>query len=149
MDSPFTVRLFDWPEARRFARPVRERVFVEEQNVPRELEWDDRDASALHAVAFDERERAIGTARLLNDGHIGRMAVLPEWRRRGVGRALASELIRRARTNGLAEVVLNAQLQAEPFYRSLGFAPRGPVFEEAGIPHREMALRLRRDPAES
>ncbi len=142
MTARFTVELLEWRDARAFARPVRERVFVTEQKVPRELEWDDRDAGSLHAVAFDGERRAIGTARLLPDGHIGRMAVLPEWRRRGVGSALARELVRRAGDMGFAEVVLNAQVQAEPFYRALGFEPRGPVFEEAGIPHRQMALAL-------
>jgi predicted GNAT family N-acyltransferase len=143
MNSELLIRLLDWNEALPLARPIRERVFIEEQRVPRELEWDDRDARSVHALAFAGGLHAIGTARLLPDGRIGRMAVLREWRGRGVGTALALALIRRAAENGFEEVVLNAQLHAEPFYRRLGFIPRGPVFQEAGIDHVEMTLPCR------
>ena len=145
MHPDFLIRLLDWNEAMPLARPIRELVFIDEQGVPRELEWDDRDACSVHAIAFDPKQRAIGTARLLPDAHIGRMAVLRHWRGRGVGSALARELIGRAAEQGFREVALNAQLQAEAFYRRLGFIPRGPVFEEAGIAHREMVLLLGRE----
>ena len=145
MHPDFLIRLLDWNEAMPLARPIRELVFIDEQGVPRELEWDDRDARSVHAVAFDTQLRAIGTARLLPDAHIGRMAVLRHWRGRGVGSALARELIGRAAEQGFKEVALNAQLQAEAFYRRLGFIPRGPVFEEAGIAHLEMVLPLGRE----
>ena len=138
----FDLRILDWHAAREGARAVREAVFIVEQHVPRELEWDEWDEPSVHALACDETGRAIGTARLLPDGHLGRMAVLAAWRRQGVGMALANALIARASERGDAEIVLHAQTHAVGFYRKLGFTPRGPQFDEAGIPHVEMARRL-------
>jgi len=128
------------------ARPVREKVFVEEQGVPRELEWDEWDERCEHAVACDSQGRAIGTARLLPEGRVGRMAVLVEWRRRGVGAALLGALIALARERSMPRVTLHAQTHAAGFYRRFGFSERGGEFSEAGIPHVEMALEL--SPAE-
>jgi predicted GNAT family N-acyltransferase len=142
----FEVQVFDWPAAMPLARTVREQVFIVEQGVPRELEWDEWDAASCHAVARDEQGRCIGTARLLPDGHLGRMAVLPEWRRRGVGTALALGLIALARQQAIPQIVLHAQTHAVPFYRKLGFSVASEAFEEAGIPHVRMALSLARDP---
>ena len=133
-----------WDEARPLARPIREIVFVEEQGVARELEWDDKDANCDHAVAFDGNGRAIGTARLLPDARIGRMAVLKEWRGLGVGAALLRAMLARARDKGMTEVTLHAQQQAADFYRRFGFREQGGEFQEAGIPHVEMRLHLRR-----
>jgi predicted GNAT family N-acyltransferase len=149
MSRAFEIRLLEWKEALPLARPVRELVFVVEQKVPRELEWDDWDARSMHALALDASGQAIGTARLLPDGHLGRMAVLAEWRGKGVGTALARVLIEQARQLGRTEVVLNAQTHAAGFYRGLGFIERGPIFEEAGIPHQEMRLALAHPPARS
>jgi len=117
-------------------------VFVEEQGVARELEWDDKDANCDHAVAFDGNGRAIGTARLLPDARIGRMAVLKEWRGLGVGAALLRAMLARARDKGMTEVTLHAQQQASDFYRRFGFREQGGEFQEAGIPHVEMRLHL-------
>jgi len=133
-----------WDEARPLARPIREIVFVEEQGVARELEWDDKDANCDHAVAFDGNGRAIGTARLLPDARIGRMAVLKEWRGLGVGAALLRAMLARARDKGMTEVTLHAQTHAADFYRKFGFDARGDEFLEAGIPHVGMSLRLSR-----
>ncbi len=132
----------NWDEARALARPVREKVFVEEQGVARELEWDDVDAICDHAVAFDGNGRSIGTARLLPDARIGRMAVLKEWRGLGVGAALLAAMLARARGKGMTEVTLHAQQQAADFYRHFGFREQGEEFQEAGIPHVEMRLHL-------
>ena len=140
--AAFEVRVCGWDEARPLARPVREEVFIAEQGVPRELEWDDADATSRHALALDAAGRCVGTARLLRDGHLGRMAVLAPWRRRGVGRALAQALIERARRDGHRHIVLHAQTHAAPFYRKLGFREEGAVFEEAGIPHVIMRMDL-------
>src|SRR5947208_16002450 len=96
MPAAFTIRVLAWSEALPLARPVREQVFVEEQRVPRELELDEWDERSDHAVARDSRGQAIGTARLLPDGRLGRMAVLGEWRRRGVGTALLEALLEQA-----------------------------------------------------
>jgi predicted GNAT family N-acyltransferase len=128
-----------WSEALPLARPVREAVFIVEQNVPRELEWDQWDERSIHALALDANGSVLGTARLLPDGHLGRMAVLAEHRAKGIGTALARALIEQAASQGIVEIVLSAQTHAVGFYRRLGFIERGPCFEEAGIPHVEMA----------
>jgi predicted GNAT family N-acyltransferase len=142
MPSQFTVRILAWRDALALARPVREEVFIEEQRVPRELEWDEWDEASDHALAFDAGGNPIGTARLLPDGRIGRMAVLKDWRGRGVGAALLAAMLERARGRSMARVVLHAQIQAAGFYRRFGFSERGGPFVEAGIPHVEMALDL-------
>jgi len=122
-------------------RAVREAVFMREQGVPLELEWDGLDEDCLHVLALDENGYAIGCGRLTPDAHIGRMAVLGVWRGRGVGSALLRALLDEARRRGLHEVALNAQVQALPFYRRFGFVEEGEVFMDAGMPHREMRLR--------
>jgi len=142
MPAQFTVRIMIWKEALPLARPVRERVFIKEQRVPRELEWDEWDEASDHAVAFDADGNSIGTARLLPDGRIGRMAVLKDWRRKGVGAALLAAILDRARGRSMARVVLHAQTHAAGFYRRFGFSEWGGEFVEAGIPHVEMALDL-------
>ena len=138
----FRIELMSWDEARAKASPIRFTVFVEEQRVPIEIEWDDQDAKSLHALAYSAAGEAIATGRLLPDGHIGRMAVLKEWRGKGVGGAILERLIGVARERGDREIELFAQTHALPFYRSYGFAEAGPVFEEAGIPHQAMRKRL-------
>ena len=143
MNGAFTVRLASWREDREALAGIRRAVFIVEQRVPENLEWDDVDAHCVHALALDTRGTPIGCGRLLPDGHIGRMAVLAAWRGRGVGDALLTHLMEVARDRGDARVVLNAQVQAMPFYARHGFAPDGPPFDEAGIPHQAMALALR------
>ncbi|MCE3262292.1 MAG: family N-acetyltransferase [Pseudoduganella sp.] len=133
-----TLRFGDWAAMQADAKPIRMEVFVREQNVPADLEMDDRDAGCLHAVAYDAGGRAIGTGRLLPDGHIGRMAVLREARGTGVGGAILEGLMAQARERGDARVVLSAQTHAAEFYLAHGFAMAGDVFLEAGIPHIEM-----------
>ena len=142
MSATFTISILAWDKALPLARPVREEVFVAEQKVPLELEWDEWDERSDHAVARDASGRAIGTARLLPDGRIGRMAVLREWRRRGVGAALMEALLRKAREQSMSRVTLHAQTHAAGFYRRFGFSERGGEFWEAGIPHVEMTLEL-------
>jgi predicted GNAT family N-acyltransferase len=142
MAAQFTIRIMAWREALPHARPVRERVFIEEQQVPRELEWDEWDETSDHAVAFDAGGNPIGTARLLPSGRIGRMAVLKGWRGKGVGAALLDAMLDRARSRAMKRAVLHAQTQAAGFYRRFGFSERGEEFEEAGIPHVEMTLEL-------
>lgn len=123
-------------------RDIRRRVFIEEQRVPESLEWDEFDAVSLHLLAETEAGMVIATGRLLPDGHIGRMAVLPEWRRRGVGYAVLLVLIEAARARGDQSVRLHAQVHALGFYGKAGFVAEGPVFDDAGIPHRTMSCRL-------
>ena len=120
---------------------VRTAVFVDEQGVPAELEWDGRDAQAWHWLAEDASGSAIGTARLLRSGQLGRMAVVSAWRRQGIGTALLEAVLRDTPRHTAGEVWLNAQCTAEPFYARAGFTPVGVVFMEAGIPHRQMRRR--------
>ena len=130
-----------WDEARAEARPIRFAVFVDEQKVPAEIELDEHDAVCVHALARVEG-KAVGTGRLLPDGHIGRMAVLQDWRGQGVGAALLAALIEIARTRGNREAMLSAQTHAVGFYRRFGFVDEGPVYTEAGIPHQAMRMTL-------
>ncbi len=126
------------------ARRLREAVFVAEQGVPPEVEWDGRDDEAVHAVAT-EGDVVVGTARMREVGgaaKVERVAVAPSHRRKGVGRALVLHLEDAARRRGLARVVLNAQERAVPFWSALGYAPVGEPFVEAGIPHRAMERAL-------
>jgi predicted GNAT family N-acyltransferase len=144
MSTPpeFVVALAEWPGDEAAIRLIRETVFVDEQHVPAELEWDGLDGDCLQVVARSRDGRAIGTARMMDDGRIGRMAVLSGWRRRGVGRAMLQTLIEAARRRGLRKVHLASQTHAVPFYAGSGFAVYGEEFMEAGIPHRHMSLTL-------
>jgi len=136
------VELMSWEQAQPVAGPLRFAIFVGEQNVPSGIELDDQDAHCMHAVAYDVDNKAIGTGRLLPDGHIGRMAVVKEWRRRGIGAEIMAALMAEARKQGHAQVVLSAQLQAAEFYRELGFVAEGKVYPEAGILHQKMVRDL-------
>lgn len=147
--SEFSIQICNWDAARNEARRIRDLVFVQEQGVPRELEWDAEDAQCQHALAYAADGRAIGTGRLLPDGHIGRMAVLPEVRGKGVGARLLNALIELARSRGHRAVRLNAQVQALGFYRRHGFDIEGPQFLEAGIPHVTMRRELNPGQAQS
>jgi len=137
-----TIRLGDWATLGPHATAIRFEVFVDEQKVPAEIELDDMDAVCLHAVAYDDAGNAIGTGRLLPDGHIGRVSVLKDWRGTGVGGAILTLLLEKARERGDAAVVLNAQTVAAPFYARHGFVQQGEQFEEAGIAHVEMRLQF-------
>ena len=136
------IELMSWDEAREKASPIRFSVFVEEQRVPIEIEWDDQDAPSVHALAYSGASEAIATGRLLPDGHIGRMAVLKAWRGKGVGGAILERLIGVARERGDTAIELFAQTHALAFYRRYGFVEKGEVFEEAGIPHQAMRKKL-------
>lgn len=130
-----TLVLGDWSRLQADAQPVRYEVFVIEQKVPVELEWDDMDAASLHAVVYNEAGAAVATGRLLPDGHIGRMAVRAQERGKGIGGMVLSALVERARERGDAAVLLNAQIHAESFYARFGFMREGEEFMEAGIAH--------------
>lgn len=140
--TEFRVSEIPWEEGSLELAAVRRQVFVVEQQVPEELEWDGIDPDCLHVVARDLAGRPIGTGRLLPDGHIGRMAVLADWRGKGVGQAMLERLVAMARREGHRAAVLNAQTQAVSFYAKYGFVSEGPEFTEAGIPHRAMRLVL-------
>lgn len=115
---------------------------MEEQNVPASLEWDGLDASATHLLAIDANDQAIGCARTLSHGSIGRMAVLQHWRRRGVGHALLESAIEICRRQGVDTIRLSAQTYAIHFYARFGFEVCSDEYLDAGIPHRDMQLSL-------
>jgi len=138
-DTPaFSVRIAQWPADLKALRVVRETVFVEEQKVPVELEWDDMDSQAIHVLAEDTSGYPIGTGRLLSSGQIGRMAVLKPWRSQGTGAALLTALINAATEAKITPLYLNAQKSAIPFYQRQGFQATGPEFLEANIVHQKM-----------
>jgi predicted GNAT family N-acyltransferase len=132
----------DWPEI----VDLRTRVFVDEQGVPPEIEQDDRDATAVHAVSRDERGRVVATGRLLpaegGRASIGRMATDAGVRGSGHGAAVLAELHRQAAQRGDAEIELHAQLSARSFYERAGYTAVGEPYEEAGIAHVTMRRRL-------
>ena len=132
-----TVRPVDWCADRKILQALREEVFIREQAVPADMEWDEFDRLSRHVVASVDGI-PIGTGRLLPDGHIGRMAVLREWRGKGAGSALLTGLMEIASALGMRRVLLNAQVQALPFYLRHGFQAEGEEFLDAGIPHRRM-----------
>ena len=131
------VSVADWQKDNAEIRRIREAVFIAEQSVPPELEWDADDESAVHFLAF-EGDFPIGTARLLPDGHIGRVSVLKDWRGLRVGDALMEAVIGEAGERGLKQQMLSAQVQATAFYERLGFTIVSSEFLEAGIPHVDM-----------
>lgn len=138
MHADYRVEPADYAADFQALRHVRETVFVLEQQVPIEEEWDELDPKCRHVIARDARDQPIGTGRLTPERKIGRMAVLAEWRGKGVGDALLVALMDQARALGWTEVSLNAQVSAEGFYARHGFQPYGGRFMEAGIEHQAM-----------
>jgi len=140
------VQVGRWSELGDRASRIRTQVFVEEQKIPAEMEWDAADAECVHALACNRLGLPLATGRLLEHvpgvAKIGRMAVLAPMRGSRVGRAVLDALMQAARERGDREALLHAQCSAAPFYARAGFVPRGPVFEEAGIPHIEMVSTL-------
>jgi len=125
----------DWESVRDDAQRLRTEVFVIEQGVPIELEWDESDEVSIHAVVYGEDNQPIATGRLLPDGHIGRMAVQKALRGTGIGRFLLTSLLHEAQRLGHTILVLHAQTYAVGFYLRHGFQPEGSEFMEASIPH--------------
>ena len=136
--NEFQVDRVTWKDAEEDLRILRELVFIREQNVPAELEWDGKDEDCVHLLARDSKGRAIGTARMTADGHIGRMAVLRAWRNKGVGSKMLTALTTIARARQLPRVKLDAQLQAVEFYLRYDFETQGDEFMDANIPHKHM-----------
>jgi len=131
----FTVKPVYWTATQTTLRAIRTKVFVEEQGVPPDLEWDGLDEHAYHVIAYAPDGMPIGTGRLLQDGQIGRLAVLSEWRGKGVGRAMLDMLLVIANKMGYDVVKLHAQTRVLGFYIGRGFSRQGKEFMEAGIPH--------------
>ena len=143
--NPLEILIQPWQEASTDAYLIRQKVFIQEQGVPEDMELDERDPTSKHALAY-EGSLCVGTGRLVTlDSHhaqIGRMAVLSAYRNRGVGKAILSHLIALAREDGVLTLTLHSQVSAISFYVKLGFIAQGPIYDEAGIPHRNMMLLL-------
>ncbi len=142
MSHPFTVSLIGWHDGEPLLKSVREAVFIREQNVPVELEWDGLDENCRHALALSHKGDAIGCGRMLANGHIGRIAVLPQWRKKKVGTAIMEALLDYAHAHRYKQVDVDAQTYAVPFYQGFEFVERGEIFLDAGLPHIKMLLKL-------
>jgi len=145
-ESVVDLKTGSWAELRPLASPLRTEVFVNEQEIPPELEWDELDATALHAVVVNKLGQAVATGRLLQPhpqvAQIGRMAVSKPLRGGHLGQMVIESLIEVARKRGDKTVILHAQCSAEGFYRRLGFKAQGDIFDDAGIDHIEMTRQL-------
>jgi len=142
VSAPFSVALVSWHKHQAALAMIRTSVFMDEQMVPPELEWDGLDDAAIHVLATTPDGKPIGCGRMLittdDPGHIGRMAVLQPWRGQGVGSTLLIALLNAAQNHALKKLNLDAQVTAIGFYEHHGFSAHGPEFMDAGIPHRHM-----------
>ncbi|HQR02596.1 MAG TPA: GNAT family N-acetyltransferase [Rhodocyclaceae bacterium] len=134
----YRVETGEWPALATAARLIREAVFIREQGISADEEWDEHDNGGLHTVAYGPDDEPVGTGRLLPDGRIGRMAVLPAWRGKGVGGALLERLMASAKQGGTSALHLHAQTPRIGFYQRHGFEVQGAPFLEVGIPHVRM-----------
>ena len=137
------IQVVQWEEAESALRAIRTAIFIHEQHVPEAMEWDEFDAVSVHLLAHNSAGQPVGTARLLPDGHIGRMAVLKEWRGQGFGSALLRKSLQELTRQHQQKAQLNAQISAVPFYEKFGFLELGEEFMEAGIAHVKMTLPLK------
>ena len=136
----YKIKKVEWGVSEMSIKALRIPVFVEEQNVPFDLDFDQFDPVASHWIAYREDLCAVGTARLLNDGHLGRMAVLKEHRRQGIGRMIILAVLDFAHEINMSKIYLHAQLPARAFYERVGFVAYGDVFVDANIDHIAMEL---------
>jgi predicted GNAT family N-acyltransferase len=138
----FTIHTVTWHDAEPLLREVREAVFMREQGVSAELEWDGMDNASHHVLALSNSGKAIGCGRILPNAHIGRVAVLPEWRGKKVGTAILEKLLSYASDKGYPEVDIDAQVQALPFYQHFSYVTDGDEFLDANIPHRKIRIKI-------
>jgi predicted GNAT family N-acyltransferase len=136
------IRKTDWAQDSAKLSALRRSVFIEEQHVPEDMEWDEHDATCTHFLACDSAGDCLGCVRLLATGQISRLCVREDRRSEGVGRRLLEAAVTEARACGLREIFLHAQTHATSFYESAGFLVDGGIFVEAGIPHRLMVKTL-------
>ena len=137
------VEQVDWLSHKETLRDIRKTVFIEEQSVLEEEEWDDFDKLAIHVLASNEGGMPMGTGRIVENGQIGRMAVLKPYRCLGVGSLMINKLLEIAVHNNMTAIFLNAQQSAVGFYQKHGFSARGELFMDAGIPHLQMVFNSR------
>lgn len=136
-----SVEVVSWKSCSHRLLKIRTAVFVEEQGVPEDLEHDHQDEGSIHVI-LQKDGVDLATGRLLTDGHIGRVCVLKEFRGQGFGLKVMKAIIDQAIERGFGELVLSSQVHALPFYEKLGFEVSSEEYSEAGIPHREMKLKI-------
>ena len=135
----FRVQSGHWDKLEQDAKFIRKQVFIIEQNIPEEEEWDDQDMISDHFVVYDQ-DQPIATARLLQNNSVGRVAVLKSYRGQGIGRMIMLEIIRQAHQQDRKFLHLSSQVHAISFYEKLGFSIQGDAYDECGIPHIKMQL---------
>ncbi len=139
-ETPMAISIIEtrWDEHQDALKTLRQKVFIDEQHVPEELEWDGEDQEAVHFLAMDANQKPAGCIRLLPTGQISRLCVLSEQRNNGVGSSLLIAAEEAARAKGMEEIFLHAQTHATSFYEAAGFSVSGGIFMDANIPHRQM-----------
>ncbi|MHA3982998.1 GNAT family N-acetyltransferase [Acinetobacter venetianus] len=135
----FSVKQGSWDQLQQDAKLIRKLVFISEQNIPEQDEWDDQDAISQHFVVYDQNQ-PIATARLLANNSVGRVAVLKAYRGQGIGRLIMLEIIAYAQAQKRPNLQLSSQVHAISFYEKLGFSIQGDEYDECGIPHIEMVM---------
>jgi len=135
------IAMVNFSEKQAEITSVRRAVFVEEQNVPENIDFDGSDTDFIHVLATDKNGRPVGTARINHKGRIGRMAVLKNYRRQGIGRKMIQALMDYGRKNSITDFHVSSQITAVGFYKKMGFEPFGEEFLEAGIKHIKMKLK--------
>ena len=139
-NSPtFHIEQLTWHSPKQaLLKAVREQVFIREQHVPLAIEWDEHDADAIHLLALDQAEQAIACARILKIGRVGRMAVLREWRGKGLGLALLEKAITICQSLGMQSIAISSQTHAIAFYQKAGFIVTSEAYIDANIWHVDM-----------
>ena len=135
----FSFKQGSWDQLQQDAKLIRKLVFISEQNIPEQDEWDDQDAISQHFVVYDQNQ-PIATARLLANNSVGRVAVLKVYRGQGIGRLIMLEIIAYAQAQKRPSLQLSSQVHAVSFYEKLGFSIQGDEYDECGIPHIEMVM---------
>ncbi|ERP96142.1 GNAT family acetyltransferase [Acinetobacter sp. COS3] len=135
----FSVKYGSWDQLQQDAKLIRELVFISEQNITEQDEWDDQDAISQHFVVYEQKQ-PIATARLLVNNSVGRVAVLKTYRGQGIGRLIMLEIIAYAQAQKRPSLQLSSQVHAISFYEKLGFSIQGDEYDECGIPHIEMVM---------
>jgi len=138
----YSIKTCTWESHKQQLSAIRREVFIQEQQVPEELEWDEFDETAQHIIALDKHHQAVATGRIKADGHIGRMAVLKSYRQQGIGSEILLALLDVAKQQNLNSVYLHAQVNAIQFYEKQGFSCNSDEFLDAGIPHKSMVKEL-------
>ena len=138
----YQLRITSWQQDQAALRFIRDTVFIKEQQVPESLEWDEDDQECIHILVLDQQQ-PIACGRIKNNGHIGRMAVLKNYRRQGIGRLILDSLLKKAHQNNCHQIYLNAQTSACLFYQKQGFKIIGDEFLDANIPHYKMQYQFK------